>query len=110
MALVKCSECGREVSSQAAACPGCGCPVSAAVAAPVAVAAQTGHGVTVEQTSKRWKGQALMAGLLFFGGFAIVVPSCIAESSNATIAGALVCFAGACWGIYVKLMTWWHHG
>ena len=28
MALNKCPECGREVSSRANACPYCGCPVS----------------------------------------------------------------------------------
>lgn len=28
MALIKCSECGREISDKAAACPGCGAPVS----------------------------------------------------------------------------------
>ena len=27
MAIVKCGECGRDVSTQAAACPGCGAPV-----------------------------------------------------------------------------------
>ena len=111
MALVTCSECGHEVSSQAAACPGCGCPIAVvASSAPVAIAAQTGRGVTVERTSKRWKGQALLAGFLFFGGFAILVPSCISESPKTTIFSAAVCFIGAVWGIYVKLMTWWHHG
>ncbi len=29
MALIKCSECGREISDKAGACPGCGAPVSA---------------------------------------------------------------------------------
>ena len=28
MALIQCSECQREVSSKAAACPGCGAPIS----------------------------------------------------------------------------------
>ncbi|MGB2984237.1 MAG: zinc ribbon domain-containing protein [Candidatus Bipolaricaulia bacterium] len=28
MALIKCSECGREISDRAEACPGCGAPVS----------------------------------------------------------------------------------
>ena len=28
MALIKCSECGREISDKAVSCPGCGCPVS----------------------------------------------------------------------------------
>lgn len=27
MALIKCPECGREISDKASACPGCGCPV-----------------------------------------------------------------------------------
>jgi hypothetical protein len=29
MALIKCRECGREVSTEAAACPGCGAPIKA---------------------------------------------------------------------------------
>nr|MDA8228386.1 hypothetical protein [Desulfitobacterium hafniense] len=28
MALIKCTECSKEVSDKAAACPNCGCPVS----------------------------------------------------------------------------------
>jgi hypothetical protein len=34
MALIRCHECGREVSDRAAACPSCGCPVTAATASP----------------------------------------------------------------------------
>lgn len=30
MALIKCSECGKEISNKAASCPNCGCPVSVA--------------------------------------------------------------------------------
>ncbi len=26
MALIRCPECGREISDQAESCPGCGCP------------------------------------------------------------------------------------
>lgn len=29
MALIKCQECGKEISSKAQACPNCGCPVEA---------------------------------------------------------------------------------
>ncbi len=29
MALIRCPECSREVSSRAPACPGCGCPLQA---------------------------------------------------------------------------------
>lgn len=35
MALIKCPECGREISDKAVACPGCGCPV--ATFAPVII-------------------------------------------------------------------------
>lgn len=34
MALIKCSECGREISDKAEACPGCGAPVEVAVVPP----------------------------------------------------------------------------
>lgn len=39
MALIKCSECSREISDKAEACPGCGAPVSVTVqpGAPTAV-------------------------------------------------------------------------
>ncbi|MGH8428216.1 MAG: zinc-ribbon domain-containing protein [Gammaproteobacteria bacterium] len=44
MALIKCSECGREISDRATSCPGCGNPIG------------LDHATTIEQTSKRWKG------------------------------------------------------
>lgn len=40
MALMKCSECDREISDKAAACPGCGAPVSVALKQPVPAAVQ----------------------------------------------------------------------
>ncbi|KRD48307.1 MULTISPECIES: zinc ribbon domain-containing protein [Acidovorax] len=36
MALIRCPECGREVSSQAPVCPSCGYPIQARNAPPVA--------------------------------------------------------------------------
>lgn len=39
MALIKCPECGREISDKAVSCPGCGCPVEAF--APIII---KGHG------------------------------------------------------------------
>lgn len=35
MALIKCTECGKEVSDKANACPGCGCPLSEMVTSGV---------------------------------------------------------------------------
>ena len=34
MALITCPECGKQVSDRAAACPNCGCPISASPASP----------------------------------------------------------------------------
>ena len=28
MVLIKCSECGKEISSKAKSCPNCGCPIN----------------------------------------------------------------------------------
>ncbi len=44
MALIKCPECGREVSDRAQACPQCGCPIAPK---PVSVAAQNQKSETV---------------------------------------------------------------
>ena len=35
MALIKCSECGKEISDKAAACPNCGCPISEMNVTPI---------------------------------------------------------------------------
>lgn len=35
MALIKCPDCGREVSDKANACPNCGCPLSEMVTSGV---------------------------------------------------------------------------
>jgi len=40
MALLKCTECNREISDKAAACPGCGAPVSVTVKQRVPAAVQ----------------------------------------------------------------------
>jgi len=42
MALVKCTECGKEVSDKAAACPGCGAPIAPVATPQVARVARQG--------------------------------------------------------------------
>lgn len=43
MALVRCPECGRDVSTQASACPGCGHPLQGQGAVPPPGALQSPH-------------------------------------------------------------------
>ena len=54
MALVKCPDCGRDVSTSATSCPQCGRPMSA-VAAPAAPAAGSGKEETLWRGTPSWK-------------------------------------------------------
>jgi len=60
MGLIKCSECGRDVSDKATACPACGAPIAdAAVGASIQ---------TIEKTSKKLKAHYAIAVVVFFIG------------------------------------------
>ena len=52
MSLIKCSECGKEVSDHAVSCPSCGNPISTH---NVAEASRPVAPVEIELTSKKWK-------------------------------------------------------
>ena len=41
MALIKCPECGKQVSDKAPACPGCGSPIDTAIRCPKCGSANT---------------------------------------------------------------------
>jgi hypothetical protein len=65
MALIKCAECGKEVSEKAAACPGCGAPIAAAPS-PQTLPAQTPDArVRVTRTGGKWEAVGF---LLIMGG------------------------------------------
>lgn len=95
MALINCPDCGREVSSNAPACPSCGAPIQAQ---------------TIEATAKKWKGLQLLGALLVILG----IGPCVAgtDSGNDATVGVgvallligLVLFLGARFG------AWWGHG
>jgi len=42
MALIECSECGKEVSDKAIACQGCGCPIGAGQSSPISTSTPIG--------------------------------------------------------------------
>ena len=50
MSLIKCSECGKEISDKATACPSCGNPI---YNQPVRI--NESKKVEIVQTSKKWK-------------------------------------------------------
>lgn len=97
MALIKCPECGREISDKAEACPGCACPMSAE---PDYVG---GRVQTIEKTSKEWK-----TGQLVGGGFIIV--GLLSLSSGAAEGCVVFCLLGVAIIIGCKTAAWWYHG
>jgi hypothetical protein len=59
MALIKCAECGKEVSEKALACPGCGAPIAAAP--PHQPSATTPDArVRVTRTGGKWEAIGLL--------------------------------------------------
>ena len=64
MALVKCPECGNQVSTAAASCPKCGAPIaSPGIHTPLA---------TVQRTSKPLKAQGCLSTVVIFIGLAVL--------------------------------------
>jgi len=68
MALVKCTECGREISDRALSCPACGAPVSAATPNEVTPAASPSG------AAGRGTGSALGIAAVVLGLGAVVMP------------------------------------
>ena len=107
MALVKCPECGREVSDQADACPQCGHPI-----ARTEGASSPGGAQTMERTSKALKKQQVYSLLLSLGGLgAAIVGGGLEPPSPVTLLiGILASIIGFLWYVVIRAKIWWHHG
>lgn len=70
MALIKCGECGKEISDRATACPACGAPVGVPQAAAV----------TTTRAGGKWEGW----------GFVMIVAGLIATMSGTSWGVALL--------------------
>jgi hypothetical protein len=104
MALIKCPECGAEVSSNAEICPKCAYPI----AGGGTTQAHGGKVQTVEQTSKRYKLQQLLSSLLSIGSVVVMIGA--QPDSGPRAFGELGFLVGLTWFIVVAFKTWWHHG
>ena len=104
MGLIKCSECGREVSDKAVACPSCGAPIANA---PVGTPIQT-----IQETSKRLKAQYAIAVVIFFVGLIWLVFNIVyVTQTNQSMSPIpiILTMLGAIWAIVTKIRIWWHH-
>lgn len=68
MALIKCSECAKEISDKAEICPSCGNPIHAQ-------AVEVQGKVEIERTNKRWKKKRLWGVLILIIGFFTIFSS-----------------------------------
>ncbi|MEK9173029.1 MAG: zinc-ribbon domain-containing protein [Patescibacteria group bacterium] len=73
MALIRCSECGREVSDKAPSCPNCGSTINSSV---VQVSNSPGQTLKIEPelTSKKWKIVKLVSWLVIIVGLVSAGP------------------------------------
>jgi hypothetical protein len=67
MALITCPECTREISDQAATCPGCGVSIAGQASAGGNNSAPK-RPVTIEETGKKYKKQMLLSAAVMCAG------------------------------------------
>lgn len=97
MAMIKCAECGKDVSDKAAACPNCGNPIGQQI-----VEEQV---TTVQFTNKRWKKlQLISLGFLVSGLFFIF------DGGGYTVLGVFLWLAAVGTGVYSRVGAWWTNG
>lgn len=102
MALIKCPDCGKEISAKAATCISCG--------APIATAADAKSGVpttTIQQTSKRLKMLQILSVLVIIVGGVMLSVQLGANETEGN--GGAVMTIGVLSYFIVRFLTWWHH-
>ena len=93
MPLIECPDCGQQISSLAPACPHCGRPAEGQI-----IDLQD-RVITIEQTSKKWKGMILASIFGFIMSF-WCTPKVAPVVMLASIGLFIVSVVG----------KWWHHG
>jgi uncharacterized membrane protein YvbJ len=104
MALIKCPECGTEVSDKAPQCPKCSYPISTIPAGQKVEDVQT-----IQQTSKRFKKQIIIAVILLIGGIIVLAIGADGKRYGLAGVGILAIILGVVWYIIVRIRIWWHH-
>ena len=106
MALVKCKECGKEVSNKADVCVGCGYPIKIKQ-----------HTFNIEHTKKNLKLQlfiskytmlllAIVASTIYF----MITNAVLEEKDYLYFIYALIAIAmGIFWYTLTKIRIWWNH-
>jgi multisubunit Na+/H+ antiporter MnhE subunit len=94
MALIKCPECGHQVSDKATSCPSCANPIKA---------------TTIQATGKKWKGLQVLAGIVFAIGVVWLIAS-FSVAKEPSPAAAFTAFISFFVYLFARILAWWHHG
>ena len=106
MALINCPDCNKEVSTSAVSCPNCGAPVDAAQETKAAGTPLT----TTQSTSKKFKGQQVIATLMFIVGAIWIFAALGQEPPSEAGLPLVITLVGMIWYIVIRIRTWGHHG
>jgi len=106
MALIQCPDCNKDVSTSAVSCPNCGAPISAAKETEAAGAPLT----TTQSTSKKFKGQQVIAVLMLLVGIFWLFGALSQEPVAPAGLPMTITLVGLVWFIIIRIRTWWHHG
>jgi len=103
VALIKCPECERDVSSKATACPHCGYPIERMAQGPRPVQ-------VIEQTGRRWKAIRALGRLVILVGLVVLVREFGADDGRGVALGWWICGAGVACLWMGRAGAWWYHG
>lgn len=101
MALIKCGECGKEVSNKASSCVNCGAPISTAKE----IKAVGSKLYTTQATSKKFKLHSLISSFLIILGVILLV----ANGSKPATTPVLLMLIGFFWFVINRIRIWWNH-
>lgn len=108
MALIKCADCGNDVSDRAPACPKCGAPIATFVPAFTPASTPAPEPFTIppvtpiEQTGKIYKAEMLIGGIVAGLGITAVFVGSPTLGIFMLVIGVGCYFVG-------RIGAWWHH-
>ena len=101
MPLIKCPECGNQVSTLASTCPQCGVPINNEDS--------TTSSLTIQETSKQLKVYIIYSSLIFWFGLILLIWSLLREKSFVIGLSVFFLLIGCILFLITKLRIWWHH-
>jgi uncharacterized membrane protein YvbJ len=102
MALIKCPECQKEISSRALSCPHCGIPL-------IDAKKDIEEITTIQETSKSLKEHIVYSVIVIIGGILFFIIGSVTNRQAMIPIGFMLFLIGVIWFIVAKITIWWHH-